>query len=454
MIILLLPALALGLLAAFAAAPLGDEYMQFHAALARAPLGEFLAQIRHNPHHMLVDPLSTWLAARFASAPVWLRLPSLLWGAAAIEGMRRLAGGGRRGLLAAALLASSAMLAEWSARADFYAAACALAVWQTLLLLRLEEGPRRRAPYAALAAVFLHAHPYAVLIAALHGLRLALERRREALRAWAACWTAAGLAFLPWFLWSTRAALDRDALSFSDAGPGLAEFLLEVPLRLAAASEAAPAAAGGERALQLALAAALAGLWLYSRLPGDDRPGSPALSAARLIFPAGLALVVATDLAFHMYLAPRQLIWILPFYLLEAAAGFERLAARLPRAAGAALGAALLAGLLAARLGALKAQAAAGISMGRVVAAVRAGCRAGDVLRFDDGLTAHAFLYWFDRDAFARAPFREIPEGLSARCGEGTASVVAAGVPASGPEWSFSGTWDEFTVSPALRGRR
>ncbi len=454
MIVILLPALALALLAAFATAPLGDEYMQFHAALARPALGDFLAQIRHNPHHLLLDPLSTWLAARVAGSPAWLRAPSLLWGAAALAGLNRLAGGGRRGLFAAALLAVSAMHAEWTARADFYAAACALAVWQTVLLLALEERPQRRAPYAVLAAVFLHAHPYAVLVAGLHGLRLAAARRREALRAWASAWAAAGLSFLPWFLWSTKAALDRDALAFSDAGPGLARFLLEVPLRLAAASEAAPAAAGGALLLQWSLALALAGLWLYSRLPGADRPESAALSAARLITPAGLALVVATDLFFRMYLAPRQLIWILPFYLLEAAAGFERLAARLPRAATAGLGAALLAGLLAARLGALKAEAAAGISMSRVIVAVKAGCRDGDVLRFDDGLTAHAFLYWFDREAFARAPFREIPEGLRARCADGSAAVVAAGASASGPEWSFSGTWDEFTVSPALRGRR
>lgn len=451
---LLLLALLLRAPALSGTAILGDEYMQIYAALAHPALDAFLAHIRHNPHHVLLDPLSTWLLARTGESVVWARLPSLLWGLAGVWGLFRLGGRDGRtflGAAAAAALAVSSMHAEWSVRANFYTAAAALAVWQTILLLELERAPARRGRYALCAAVFLHAHPYAVLVAALHGLRLALEGRRDALKSWAWSWAAAGVAFLPWFLWSTRRAVRFDGLNFwGEAGfSGALRFLAEAPLHLASVSEAAPPGGSAVRLAQLALAAAFAGLWIYSRLPGKDRPESPALSAARLFFPAGLVLVVATDYAFNMYLAPRQLIWVLPFYLLEVAAGAERAAARVPRSAAAVAGALLLAGLICVRAAAVRAQNAEGDQLRRVVAAVADACRPGDVLAFEHDLTAHAFLFHLDRAAFARVPgFRDLPDGLTADCGGGKAEIRIAEEPEAEREaWLFRGRLENFTVT-------
>lgn len=444
--VLAVVALAARLPALWGAAPLPDEYMQFHAALAHPSLPAFLEAIRHNPHHLLVDPLSTWLFARLGSDPAWLRAPSLLWGLAAVEGLRRLGergGAPKAGALAAGALALSGMHAEWSSRADFYAALSALSVWQTLLLLDVERDRKDFFGYAACAALFLHAHPYAVLVAAAHGLALLVPSKRGLLRAWAVSWATAGLLFLPWFLYSARFILGG-GLSFWSGGLGA--FLAGLPLHLGGASEARPA--GG--ALMWTLGTGLCFAWLYSR--ALHRATAPALVAARVMTFCGVALVVLSDKAGGMYLAPRQTVWLLPFFLLEAADGLERLLAPFAASARRTAFAAVAVGLAVCRADVVRGELADGAQLKSVVDAVALACRPGDRLSFDLDRTAHEFLFSFDRAAFAAVPaFRDV-EGATAACGGGTVLVAVGGAPKGDGVFEIRGTIADFSVSsPAGR---
>ncbi len=112
-------------------------------------------------------------------------------------------------------------------------------------------------------------------------------------------------------------------------------------------------------------------------------------------------------------------------------------------------GLALLIVAFALRLGGQRAQIEAGAGLARVTSSVARACLPGDALVFDDDLAAHAFLYRFDRRAFAAAPaFRELPEGFSARCAGGEAAVTAGEAPKGRPAWRVRGTIEDFTIEP------
>lgn len=440
-------ALVLRLPSLLTAPPLGDEYMQFYTALSRRSLGAFLAS-RGNPHHLLLDPLSTWLLARIGDSPALLRTPSLLWGLAAVWGLGVLgarAGRPRAGVWAALALAASCMHADWSIRCDFYAALSAAAVWSSVFLLDLERDRGRWPAYLACAAVFLHLHPYAALVAAIHGAHLSLRRNGEALRAWAACWGAAAVSFIPWFSWAARYAVRAHELDFwGRLGEGLPSFLLHLPLHLAAVSEAAPAAAGVRLFLLRGLAAACFLFWIASRVRARAEPPAPALALARLFLPLGLTAVVASDYAFHMYLAPRQLIFVLPFLLLEAAFEADDLALLRPRLVRS-IGGALVGGCVLARAFEARDEAADGERLNKVFAAVSAACRPGDSFSFDDTLTPMVFLYHLDRPEFSRSSqFRGERRSLRLPC----ADPGRTRDPGPGMTWRIEGPPEDFTVLP------
>jgi hypothetical protein len=430
--------------------PLGDEYMQFFAALQPTARG-FFDVIRGNPHHMIVDPLTTFAAARLATGPGWLRLPSVAWGLAAIAGVWTLAAdarGPRRAAAAALLLAVSSMHVEWSRRADFYALCCALAVAASALLLRALAGRASWTAYGACAGAFAVSHPHAVLVAAVHGAFLALEppgpARRRALLAWARSWLAAALCAAGALAFLGVGWLSPSRLSFWNArGPGdVLAFLARLPGQFAASSEILNAA-GAWRAVSAAAGAAAAALYaasLWAALRGrSDRLGRLCHVAVVL----GTAAILASDRLFHMYMAPRQFIWILPFFLLGVVDGAERALVRPERLAAALAAAALACGGAAVR--ATNALASFGLERERVAAVLSSGSREGDAIVFDDPLVAHGLLYHLDRASFAQAPaFREV---TGARLPSGAEIVVGERAGKAAPRtWRVTGTLDDLSV--------
>ena len=263
--------------------PVDDEFMQFFEALHPARWRDFFRLPAQNPHHLLLDALGTFAASRVSGSLWCLRLPSLLWGAAAVFGLWRLgllAGSRARALAASFLLAVSLLHIDWSRRCDFYALLGALSVFSALAYLRLCEGPERKTPYAVCAILFAYGHPYFAAAAALHFISAALDlersKRSAVLRALAVCWAAAGACFLPWFLYSTRSLLDRAIFGVQRA-PGmltLGEFLWRMPLFLGQAPEAGPLRQWGLNAPSFlsAVYAAFYAISLGRTLTGNSGP--------------------------------------------------------------------------------------------------------------------------------------------------------------------------------------
>lgn len=392
-----------------------DEIMQFYEALGPAGWKAFFRVLAHNPHHVLLDPLSTRLAALGWDSLTMMRLPSALWGALGCWLVCRLgAREGKPGLgLSAGLLLSVSMLhLDWSRRADFYALLTAVSLWSVVDHLSVLDDPAKWPRLALSSSVFLLGHPYAVLMFAFQApfafLTVAKERRREVFIAFSKAWALAGLAFLPWFLYSTRALLDASTFDFRGNPTTLrfGDFLAGLPAALAMKPEAGaiPAWASG------LFAAAFAAGWASSLagLVRGPRPRLILLAHAVLAF--ALVAVVAADLRYHYYLAHRQLLWALPFYLLTVADGWSRwLPAGAPRTL--ALGAAVAAALpLAEPVTHWQEERTAG--MGRFAGSLYHLVQTGDEVGFENDQLLAGFLFYYDRPAFRRIADMRLVRGM------------------------------------------
>lgn len=151
--------------------------------------------------------LHAWVLVA-GTAEGWVRLPSAVFGAAAVAGSYLVAtrfAPRRVALAAGLLLACSIPLVNQSQDARAYALFLLLAVASTHALLRLEESanrPRRlrigaAGAYAVATGLMLWAHPFAWFVLLAHAAQVALTRR---VRPWhfAGCVAAAVAAFLPW----------------------------------------------------------------------------------------------------------------------------------------------------------------------------------------------------------------------------------------------------------------
>jgi len=391
----------------------GDEYYHIFNAVRFDDIPGFLGLTRQNPSHLLLDPLQTFLLARLSDRLWWLRFASVLWGLAAIAGLWRLGESPqerRLGIAAAALLAFSPLHIEWSRRVDFYALLAALAVWQTRALLRLADNPRLWKAYAAWSAVFLHAHPYAFVLGCLHGLYVGvaprLSERTRAARAFLRAWVVAGVMFIPWFLSSAVALTHPRAVDFTlmlNRLP-LGRFLRETPQVLSLASEFhSPFEAGGGL-VPVVVAGGFVFLYLSSLVLTARKTNSPAVLFSHLAVPLGLACVVAIDRVYGFFFAPRQLVWILPFYLLTVAHGGLAWGAMLSRTCGRPVRAVLvagaamlfLAGAIPAYLESTWSQERDLWNCRRMAAYVGKFLEKGDSFIFENSVVAAVFLYHFD----------------------------------------------------------
>ncbi len=443
--------------------PVDDEYFQLYSSLKPASLGALFALMRENPHHALLDPLSNWLLARVWKDTAVLRLPAALWGAAlplAVWSLARKALDAKTSLLAAFLAAVSLLHVDWSRRDNFYALLPVLPALQAAAWLDVEKDPRRWKPFAAWSAVFALAHPYGSVLPLVYGI---ISYKRPAVAgAWVKASIAAGLAFLPWFAFSTSALLDHRLFDFRGvpAQLTLPQFVARAPLFLAQAPEA-----GLGKTWGLGVGSVLALLYLacfvYSARRRDKPPLLLACAAA---VPLGLAVVAALDLRYRYYFAGRQLLVVLPFYLVAVADGVSRVLTRLRVPVYAA--ALALAAVWAPLYGEMtSAQQELQTGFTRMTEQIAAAVRPGDSFAFAHDELAMGFLYHYDRAAFLRVEGYHLdrgghlsyvlPPSLTARRGTVDVPVrVSPRRPDGLPEptaWTFHGTMYDLYVEPPLR---
>jgi len=443
-----------------------DEIMQFYEALGPASWKAFFALLAHNPHHVLLDPLTTRLAALAWDSPTMLRLPSALWGALGPWLLCRLgAREGRPGVgLAAGLLLSVSLLhLDWSRRADFYALLAAVSVWSTIGYFSVLDRPETWLALALPASLFLLGHPYAVLMLAFQAafvpLAVEKDRRRAVYAALAKAWGLAALVFLPWFLFSTKALLDPATFDFrgNPATLRFGAFLAGLPAALAQAPEAGAIPAW----LSAAFAAAYAAGWAASLLGlfvDREKTSRLALFAHGLVL-FGLLAVVAVDQRYRYYLAHRQLLWVLPFYLVAVADGAARRLAPGARRTGAL--AAVLAVSLALWVSVTRWQEARADGLNRFAARTYHLLRSGDEVGFENDQLLAGFLFYFDRPAFARIADMRLVRGMMTYAfppgawvtHSGKSLAFSAGAPcAPAPRWVVCGTiYDTGLLPPEDR---
>ncbi|MBI3565760.1 MAG: glycosyltransferase family 39 protein [Elusimicrobia bacterium] len=392
-----------------------DEIMQFYEALGPAGWKEFFRVLAHNPHHVLLDPLGTRLAALGWDSLTMMRLPSALWGALGCWLVCRLgAREGKPGLgLSAGLLLSVSLLhLDWSRRADFYALLTAVSLWSVVDYLSVLDDPAKWPRLALSGSVFLLGHPYAVLMSVFQAsfafLTVPKERRPEVFRALFKAWSLAGAVFLPWFLFSTRSLLDASTFDFRGNPTTLrfGDFLAGLPAALALKPEAGavPAWAAG------LFAAAFAAGWASSLVGVIRGPRPRLLVFAHAVLAFALVAVVAADLRYHYYLAHRQLLWVLPFYLLAVADGWSRwLPAGAPRTLALA---AAVAGALPPAAAVTAWQEARAEGMSRFAGQLYHLVLSGDEVGFENDQLLAGFLFYYDRPAFRRIADMRLVRGM------------------------------------------
>lgn len=392
-----------------------DEIMQFFEALGPGSWKSFFVLLSHNPHHVLLDPLTTRLGSLAWESLTMMRLPSALWGALGCWCLCRLgAREGRPGLgLSAGLLLSVSLLHwDWSRRADFYALLTAVSVWSVLDLFSVLDQPGKWPRLALSSSVFLLGHPYAVLMFTFQvpfaWATAAPERRREVLASVLKAWGLAGLVFLPWFLFSTKSLLDLSTFDFrgNPTTLGLGAFLTGLPAAFALKPEAGTVPAW----LSAPLAAAFAAGWAASLLALRRGERPRLLLLAHALLPFALLAVLAADLRYRYYLAHRQLLWALPFFLLTAADGWSRLLKPGVGRSGA-LAAVLLASLAAGE-SVTRWQEARAEGMSRFQGQVYHLVQPRDELGFENDQLMAGWLFYFDRPAFRRIADMRLVRGM------------------------------------------
>jgi mannosyltransferase len=355
----LLSAVGFGLrAAAMGQSLLGDELFTFEIS-TRPGLHDVLAGVRSDlevtpPLHFVV----AWAAAQLGDPRVWLRVPSLVAGAAAVPltyllGARTL--GRPAGLLGAALMALSPFAIFYSVEARAYALLMLLLVASSLVLMRAVSvrGGGAWATYAFLACAALYTHYTAAFVLAAQGGWAAWfhrDRLRELLLAYA----AVALAYAPWLpflledVGSTTQLYNQAIapLSLDSLGDALVTWLLGMPLT---GVGEVPGAAG-LALIAAGLAIALAGA-ARARAAGGGRKRPSLRPEGALIFVIALASPVGAvlySIGGSSFL-PRNLIGSLPA-LCVAAGG---LLTSIRRPLGAVAAALVLAGMALGALAAL-----------------------------------------------------------------------------------------------------
>jgi 4-amino-4-deoxy-L-arabinose transferase-like glycosyltransferase len=295
------------------------------ALVAQGPLVGIFEGVKGHYGATPLDYLITAAVIRLSRAEWVLRLPAALWGTLSVYSLFRL---GRRlgspviGGIAAVLLALSPFHIRYSQELRFYALFVFLAMLSTDALLVAWERCSSRAwgLYAAATTLALYSHPYTVLVVSFHAIWISTKwiasRRLHALRSQAqanlvgftlAC-VAVSTAFCPW-IWFRG----HEHSVGTWQAPLLDWKLVREVLVIFSGW-------GDDTLWQSWAALAVLGLLAQFR---QDR-ASALLLLAWVVFP--LPFVVLTDQRFSYFFAPRQVLFVLPMYLLLVAFGIVAVA--------------------------------------------------------------------------------------------------------------------------------
>lgn len=309
-----------------------DEVLQLDVT-QRSSLQAVLNGVSQNPGAAPLGYVAQWLTLSvFGLSPVAARFPSILASAGLVfllwKISRKLA---INPYFSTAIFLVFPLQFRYATEARPYMLALFFATAGTLLFLRLRENPTFLSGLGYSAALICAAYtqPFAVFVAAAHGLWLLwprLDTSRAVRRVGFAAMLFAALCVLPWFLmrsgsWSNITANAGLTFHFSIRTAGM--LIREI--------------SGGYAVAALLLPLALLALWS----PAIQRPHKYLLLLL-LLAPSLLALTA--DAAFGYFVASRQFIFILPAYALLAAAGIAHLAQRV-RWAGVATLAVVIASL-------------------------------------------------------------------------------------------------------------
>lgn len=397
-----------------------DELLQFFVACRPHSARELTPLLRTMPLHAVLDPALTFLMARVSRELWWLRLQPILLGTACVPMLVALA---RRfddetALVSGALLAASVHHVEFSGFVDFYPFLVLWSLAATFLLLRAcdDGSPQRFAAYAAALAGFLYTHPWAVLVAGIHGLWIVL-RKPERARAFLLSCLAAGLTYLPWFLTASSRLLGdpRFQYHFAQRLPPVEAwrtFLSWAGLPERTMYDMAPFEPWIRAAAPLYAALAALGTWTLTRARRWD---SEWILAAMMAL-GGAAAVVAVDRTFSYDYSPRQALFAYPFFLPFVAEGLRSLRGLLPPRAGRAAVAAVLLTLGFLSLGTLRelSRQLSGMESGAVAQAARLRAAAGTTrtFLFDEPNQAAVVLFNLDRAALLRLDPPRLHDGF------------------------------------------
>jgi 4-amino-4-deoxy-L-arabinose transferase-like glycosyltransferase len=180
----------------------------FMAVLMRRSLPAII-DVVHNDNHPPLQYLLVWVITRLGDSAVWLRLPSVLAGTAAVPlaaALGRRIGGDRAGIASGAVVAVTPLLVLWSRDARMYALATTMILAMALALWRAVErpSPGRVALYGLTVLVGLYSHYLVALAVPAHLVAAALFLRPPRTAAWriAAAAGLAGAALLPWLVYA------------------------------------------------------------------------------------------------------------------------------------------------------------------------------------------------------------------------------------------------------------
>jgi mannosyltransferase len=325
-----------------------DELFTY-SIVTQPTLAEVLDQIEVTENTPPGFYLLGWLAAKIHEPTLFARLPSMVFGAAAVPAvylLTRSIGGRRAGLLAAALIAVAPFAVFFGSEARAYAMLTCLLPLSTLALLRAVEsdrGVRWWVLYWLAATAALYSHYIAVFTLALQAcwaLWLARARWQSIVVANA----AVGLAFLPWFV--TTDGNKSLARAIEVLHPLTVENVLRDTGQALVGHPAAPLGdlPGALGLGMLALAAAIA-VFAHLRGPKEAAAGPSrrhlGLTAALVAGPLAATLVYSLiDISLFI---PRNLIVVVPYACVLAGLAIGGLAKPKAAAAGAlAVGAMLL----------------------------------------------------------------------------------------------------------------
>ncbi len=300
-----------------------DELGQATAAIKPLPRMLFVVQKHHGAAPL--DYLITMMLVRWSRLAGVLRTPAALWGTLTVYWVYRLGqllGNLRVGLIAATLAAVNVFLLRYAQELRFYALFVLLTLITTELVWRAWQQRTWRdwLLYGGVVTLLYYAHYFGLLATGLHGLWImalsgqALYTNRAAkawiVRQWLAFLAAVGGAALLFAPWAVYDLSQEKGLPH----PPLPE------LSLTWVQQLLHVMAGRVDAWWLWLGLAFIGLLLSFR---KSWPTGLFLSAALLLTPI---LVLWIDRRQNYFFHPRQIIFLLPYYLILAAWGVDGIA--------------------------------------------------------------------------------------------------------------------------------